>query len=803
MPPEIRQRFERLLLEHSLWTRTKDRAVLLRDLRDHEVWDHLELDGSPTQAAHNLLTLYGKYGPEPFRIALRAMQAAGNADPDRRREVEALDEWLRSQQARRHRGPWSEAPYRGLHYFDRRHAPIFFGRDQEVDRLLQTVADPARRFTVVVGASGAGKSSLVRAGLWARLCEGNIDELPGSQNWLITAMIPTEMDTPAGSLRAALLRSLQERDDFEDQRACAADLDRRPLTELAQHLLGPGDSRWLLILDQMEELFAADPARKQAGAEFLDRLIKAAAPGSRFQVLATLRADFFHHCLDHPPLKRAVEREGGTFLLGPPGRLPLERMVSGPLTEVDLPQRWTLDPELPPTLALDADRHPGGLALMAFALRELYDRCKPSRRMDVTSYRAMGGLGGAIARRADATLARLGPGAEEALGRVFSRLVRVDRDDAATRQREHLSAWKDDEEALRLVGAFTQARLLVQDREVEVAHEALLREWPKLSEWIAQRREAFRLADRVQTEAKAWREEDPKQRWRRPWADHVIEEHRRSFEKSGLLTGLIREPKVARLLTPEVDWILAELQDDATTHSRRRDIGQRLAEIGDPRPGVGLRDGLPDILWRPIPAGERVKPFHMAAFSVTVCQFRAFLEAKDGYPAKRWWKDLQHEDPDGAWQTRMDNHPITDVSWYDATAFCRWLSARLGYEVRLPDEEERQWAAQSARAEFQYPWGPEWRDRVANTHESKNGGAIAVGMYPGGESLQRVSDLAGNVWEWCRNSSGEKEERSLRGGSWGSFQVDARASFRNLYHPFFRAIDFGFRVVCFSPIAGR
>jgi len=201
------------------------------------------------------------------------------------------------------------------------------------------------------------------------------------------------------------VHALKEQDGFEDRRDLAAGAGQGSLAELAERLLPRGDARWLLILDQMEELFAPD--RKQESAAFLDRLLEGTRPQSsgapsRFQVLATLRADFFHYCLDHPPLKRAVEREGGTFLLGPPGRLALERMVSGPINEVELNKRWTLDPGLPPTMAADAERHPGGLALMAFALRELYDCCASHCRMDLHTYRseAFGGLSGAIARRA-------------------------------------------------------------------------------------------------------------------------------------------------------------------------------------------------------------------------------------------------------------------------------------------------------------------------------------------------------------------------------------------------------------------
>jgi hypothetical protein len=292
----------------------------------------------------------------------------------------------------------------------------------------------------LLGASGAGKSSLVRAGLWARLQAGEIDEIPGSRDWLICVMTPTDdisTGEPMNAFLASLLRAIMEHKSLRDQcdwKAELRELRDAPIPQLTDRILAkaPSGTTWLLILDQMEELFGAVPA--SSAEPFLDSLIAATQRSSPFRVVATLRADFYHRCHTHPPLLRLLNRPGGAFHLGPPDRRSLEQMVSGPLTEVDLilegrgpRQPWFLDPDLPPAIAAHAEERPGGLALMAFALRELFELCQSTRRLDLAVYHSseFGGLGGAIARRADAALRSLGPDSRPALHRVFTRLVRV------------------------------------------------------------------------------------------------------------------------------------------------------------------------------------------------------------------------------------------------------------------------------------------------------------------------------------------------------------------------------------------
>jgi formylglycine-generating enzyme required for sulfatase activity len=297
------------------------------------------------------------------------------------------------------------------------------------------------------------------------------------------------------------------------------------------------------------------------------------------------------------------------------------------------------------------------------------------------------------------------------------------------------------------------------------------------------------------------------------------------FDRLGLNRQALEEP-LRTFVRPETERLQEELEKPDTGHYRRAAIGDRLNQIGDPREGVGVNaEELPQIKWLAVPggrislennAGSRdVAPFYVAKYPVTYRQYRAFLIAEDGYNNKRWWKELKREELPGEQYRPIDNHPADTVSWYDAMAFCRWLSARLGYDVGLPTEYQWQQAATVGKPENDFPWGPEWDERLANTDESHLGRTTAVGMYPlggTGGSPEGVLDMAGNVREWCLNKydnpddtrmSGDEtrvETRVWRGGSWYFYQDSARAAVRDNYYPFTRNYSLGFRLCCESPI---
>lgn len=256
----------------------------------------------------------------------------------------------------------------------------------------------------------------------------------------------------------------------------------------------------------------------------------------------------------------------------------------------------------------------------------------------------------------------------------------------------------------------------------------------------------------------------------------------------------------------------------------RAAIGCWLGRLGlDDRPGIGLRpDGLPDIDWVEFDDGRPfiyqdaeqpgLPPFALSRYLVTHRQFQAFVDAPDGYTDARWWHnfDAQRATAPRPATWSESNCPRESVTWFEATAFCRWLSHRLRADIRLPSE--RQWErAARGRDGWAYPSSPQnYQIGHANCNEHRIGARVslqrtcAVGLYPQGATREGgLLDMAGNVWEWCSDAYHPKDEakgaqgdvgRVLRGGSWERPPSRLRASIRNLGRSDLGYSSFGFRV---------
>lgn len=188
-------------------------------------------------------------------------------------------------------------------------------------------------------------------------------------------------------------------------------------------------------------------------------------------------------------------------------------------------------------------------------------------------------------------------------------------------------------------------------------------------------------------------------------------------------------------------------------------------------------------------------------------QYRPFVDAEDGYHNDAWWQDLERRVESGDLQWAFANYPAINVSWFDAVAFCRWLSAKRNLMIRLPTEWEWQWAA-VGNTEGDYPWGNPWHPARANNRKAGIGRTVAAGLYPLSRGPFGIDDMAGNVWQWCLNAHDHSKDialmsdkdRVVRDGSWYDNPDLVRSSVRVSPHPGHRRSSLGFRVLCSSLI---
>ena len=391
----------------------------------------------------------------------------------------------------------AENPYKGLRAFDETDAADFFGRAALVDELVCALRD--RRLVAVVGPSGIGKSSVVKAGLIPALRGG---ELPESAHWLVTDMFPGAY--PYEELAAALLRVAVERpDDLVEELA----RDELGIRRVVKRIL-PSGGHLLLVIDQFEELFtltADDETRRR----FLSGLTALASdPHSRVHVLVTIRADFLDHPLRDPEFGELLRT--GMVAVAAPSEDELADAIEQPARRIGI----RFEPGLVSQIVADVRDQPGALPLLQYALTELFAN-RSGDMLRHEGYLATGGVLGALGLRAEDLYARLGPSARAACRQVFLRLVSADPASHDTRRRVRRNELRQlelepdtlDEVLVR----YGEHRLLTFDREpltrtptVEVAHEAILSQWDRLHGWIEERREHLLLHRRLVEAVAEW-----------------------------------------------------------------------------------------------------------------------------------------------------------------------------------------------------------------------------------------------------------------------------------------------------------
>jgi WD40 repeat protein/class 3 adenylate cyclase len=386
-------------------------------------------------------------------------------------------------------------PYKGLEAFQPQDAEFFFGREELVADLAARLAGSA--FLAVVGPSGSGKSSVVRAGLVPAIWSGAHGLAPG-RDWKVVMLTPGAHPLEELAVRFATERGLAPGAVLDDLRR-----DSHNLCLAVRQLLldeGPG-ARVVLIVDQAEEVFTICRDEDER-AGFLDALAHAAAEDEQAVVILALRADFYGHCASYPALAALVQDHQS--LVGPMREAEIRRAIELPAAKAGL----RLEPGLAARILEDVGGEPGSLPLLSHALLETWSR-RENGTMTLRAYLDSGGVRGAIARTADAVYGGLDPAQQDVARGIFLRLTEPGQGTEDTRRRASLAellSGNDERAAVEdVLDILARARLVTVGLDtVEVAHEALIREWPLLRRWLDEDREGLRIHRRLSDDSGEW-----------------------------------------------------------------------------------------------------------------------------------------------------------------------------------------------------------------------------------------------------------------------------------------------------------
>lgn len=469
------------------------------------------------------------------------------------------------------------SPYKGLLRFDEADADRYFGREETVGQVLAELADWP--FLAIVGASGSGKSSLVRAGV-----------IPALKTASARVYVITPTADPYAALAAALTRG--SRTPGAAQRM-SDQLHAEPEALLARLRGRSRAGGGVLVVDQFEELFTLCHDLDER-AEFIAMLMShRPSEAGPTAILITLRADFYAQLADYPALREAVADH--QLYIGPMEPADLRRAIEEPARLGG----WEIAPGLVDLLLRDIGTEPGALPLLSHALLETWRR-RRGHGMTLKGYFEAGGVRGAIARTADRVFERLAPEEQTLAREMLLRLTELGEGTQGTRRRATLHELLPAEgaagagEATRVLTTLVDARLVTVDEgAAEVAHEALIREWPMLRDWLREDRDGLRIQRQLTGAAGEWSTfgRDASLLYRgarlatsREWAanhDRHLTELERAFLQASVKAEqgeeLARKEQQARELeaarrAAEAERLRAEQQTEAARRLRRRAV---------------------------------------------------------------------------------------------------------------------------------------------------------------------------------------------------------------------------------------
>ncbi len=403
--------------------------------------------------------------------------------------------------------PLIECPYRGLEVFEENHTRFFFGREAMTQHLVEAVR--ATQFLAVLGPSGSGKSSLIRAGLLPRLKTG---ALPFSKGWIYLVFRPGAHPLEALALSFTTVQNPDDRLAATRKILSSLETDAKSLHLQARLLVTeqPTRTRVFILIDQFEEIITLCHNENER-QQFIANIRYATTFGDgQANIVITMRADFLARAAEYTDLAEMLSRH--QFIVSPMDDADLRRAIEEPAYLVGL----SFENGLVERVLKDVGHEPGMLPLLEDSLLQLCEKRRGDNMMTLQAYDESGGVHGSLAKRADEVFEKLTPEQQVFGQRILLRLTQPGEGTEDTRRRANVNElWSEPTEQSfveDVIEILANARLLTTstdgsgERQVDVAHEALIRGWPRLRRWIDENRMALRTHRRLTEAAQEWKE---------------------------------------------------------------------------------------------------------------------------------------------------------------------------------------------------------------------------------------------------------------------------------------------------------